>query len=86
VLGDVAVDEAHRMSAADESHKSLHYKLRDTSDHLLLLTATPHKGDPQNFSLFLQLFAADAYADVKSRREAMGRRRSATRRGSTGTR
>lgn len=75
----VIVDEAHRMSAADESHKSLRYRLgellRDISDHLLLLTATPHKGDPVNFSLFLQLLDADAYADVKSIQEAMGRRR-----------
>jgi superfamily II DNA or RNA helicase len=75
----VIVDEAHRMSAADESHKSLRYRLgellRDSSDHILLLTATPHKGDPVNFSLFLQLLDADAYADVKSIREAMNRRR-----------
>ncbi|MBC7077515.1 MAG: DEAD/DEAH box helicase, partial [Synergistales bacterium] len=75
----VIVDEAHRMSAADESHKSQRYKLgellRDTSDHLLLLTATPHKGDPVNFSLFLQLLDADAYADVKSIRQAMDRGR-----------
>jgi len=75
----VIVDEAHRMSAADESHKSLRYKLgeilRDTTDHLLLLTATPHKGDPENFSLFLQLLDPDAYADVCSIREAMNRRR-----------
>ncbi len=75
----VVVDEAHRMSASDASHKSLRYKLgellRDTSDHLLLLTATPHKGDPVNFSLFLQLLDADAYADVKSIQEAMNRRR-----------
>jgi superfamily II DNA or RNA helicase len=75
----VIVDEAHRMSAADETHKSLRYKLgellRDTSDHMLLLTATPHKGDPLNFSLFLQLLDADAYADVRSIREAMDRRR-----------
>lgn len=75
----VIVDEAHRMSASDESHKSLRYRLgellRDSSDHILLLTATPHKGDPQNFSLFLQLLDADAYADVKSIREAMNRRR-----------
>src|SRR5690348_11126984 len=74
----VIVDEAHRMSAADDSHKSMRYRLgellRDTSDHLLLLTATPHKGDPVNFSLFLQLLDADAYADVKSIREAMDRR------------
>ncbi len=53
----VIIDEAHRMSARDESHKSQRYKLgellRDSADHLLLLTATPHKGDPQNFTLFL---------------------------------
>lgn len=41
---------------------------------MLLLTATPHKGDPVNFSLFLQLLDADAYADVRSIREAMDRR------------
>ena len=74
----VIVDEAHRMSARDESHKSLRYKLgellRDTSDHMLLLTATPHKGDPKNFTLFLQLLDQDAYADVKSIREAMDQR------------
>jgi hypothetical protein len=67
------------MSASDATHKSLRYKLgellRETSDHLLLLTATPHKGDPANFSLFLQLLDADAYADVRSIREAMERRR-----------
>ena len=71
----VVVDEAHRMSARDESHKSRRYKLgellRDSSDHILLLTATPHKGDPENFSLFLQLLDRDAYADVRSIRQAM---------------
>ena len=75
----VIVDEAHRMSARDESHKSQRYRLgellRDSADHVLLLTATPHKGDPQNFTLFLQLLDRDAYADVKSIREAMERRR-----------
>lgn len=75
----VIVDEAHRMSASDESHKSMRYRLgellRDSSDHMLLLTATPHRGDPKNFSLFLQLLDADVYADVKSIREAMDRRR-----------
>ena len=75
----VIVDEAHRMSARDETHKSMRYKLgellRDSTDHLLLLTATPHKGDPGNFTLFLQLLDRDAYADVKSIREAMNRRR-----------
>jgi len=45
----VIVDEAHRMSARDEAHKSQRYRLgellRDCADHVLLLTATPHKGD-----------------------------------------
>ena len=67
------------MSARDESHKSQRYALgellRDRADHVLLLTATPHKGDPQNFTLFLQLLDRDAYADVRSIREAMERRR-----------
>ena len=40
-----------------------------------MLTATPHKGDPENFSLFLQLLDADVYADVRSIQEAMERRR-----------
>lgn len=75
----VIVDEAHRMSASDESHKSQRYKLgeilRDASDHMLLLTATPHRGDPRNFSLFLQLLDADAFADVKSIHKAMDGRR-----------
>ena len=75
----VIVDEAHRMSARDESHKSQRYQLgeilRDNADHILLLTATPHKGDPQNFTLSLQLLDQDAYADVQSIHEAMARRR-----------
>jgi SNF2 family DNA or RNA helicase len=75
----VIVDEAHRMSWTPPSKKTARYALgellRDSSDHLLLLTATPHKGDPQNFTLFLQLLDEDAYADVRSIREAMDRRR-----------
>jgi len=75
----VIVDEAHRMSWSPPARKTARYALgellRDISDHMLLLTATPHKGDPANFSLFLQLLDPDAYADVKSIREAMDRRR-----------
>lgn len=75
----IVVDEAHRMSWSPPARKTARYALgellRDISDHMLLLTATPHKGDPANFSLFLQLLDVDAYADVKSIREAMDRRR-----------
>lgn len=75
----VIVDEAHRMSWTPPARKTARYALgeliRDSSDHVLLLTATPHKGDPTNFTLFLQLLDPDAYADVRSIREAMERRR-----------
>jgi hypothetical protein len=47
--------------------------LRVTSDHILMLTARSHKGDPANFSLFLQLLKQDAYAEFEDR---MGRIRS----------
>src|SRR5207249_121955 len=39
----------------------------------LLMTATPHKGVPENFRLFLQLLDRDVYGDVKSLEEAMKR-------------
>jgi superfamily II DNA or RNA helicase len=75
----IIVDEAHRMSWSPPARKTARYALgellRDSSDHLLLLTATPHKGEPENFSLFLQLLDTDAYADVKSIKEAMEKRR-----------
>lgn len=71
----VIVDEAHRMSWSPPAKKTARYALgellRDSTDHLLLLTATPHKGDPENFSLFLQLLDPDAYADATSIRAAM---------------
>ncbi|NLI69741.1 MAG: DUF3883 domain-containing protein [Firmicutes bacterium] len=74
----VIIDEAHRMSWTPPSRKTARYALgeilRDTSDHILMLTATPHKGDPENFTLFLQLLDRDVYADVKSIHEAMERR------------
>jgi superfamily II DNA or RNA helicase len=74
----VIVDEAHRLSWTPPARKTARYALgellRDSSDRLLMLTATPHKGDPSNFSLFLQLLDEDAYADVRSIRQAMERR------------
>ncbi len=70
----IIVDEAHRMSCSSGG-KTARYLLgellRDISDHYLLLTATPHKGDPENFSYFLQLLDKDAFADVKSINQAM---------------
>jgi len=71
----VIVDEAHKMSAYSEDKKTLAYQLGEAlsgmTDHYLLMTATPHKGDPKNFSLFLRLLDSDVYADVTSLEEAM---------------
>jgi superfamily II DNA or RNA helicase len=74
----VIVDEAHKMSAYSSEKKTLAYQLGETlsrmTDHFLLMTATPHKGDPENFSLFLQLLDRDVYGDVKSLERAMEER------------
>ena len=74
----VIVDEAHKMSAYSADKKTLAYQLGESlsrmTDHFLLMTATPHKGDPENFSLFLQLLDRDVYGDVKSLEEAMATR------------
>ena len=73
----IIVDEAHKMSAYSASKKTLAYKLGEQlsqmTDHYLLMTATPHKGDPKNFSLFLSLLDRDVYGDVSSLEEAMRR-------------
>jgi superfamily II DNA or RNA helicase len=73
----IIVDEAHKMSAYSNDKKTLAYQLGEElagrCDHLLLMTATPHKGDPKNFCLFLELLDRDVYGDIKSLDEAMRR-------------
>src|ERR1700719_1110178 len=73
----VIVDEAHRMSAYADDKKTLAYRLRESlsgmTDHYLLMTATPHKGDPENFCRFLALLDRDVYGNVKSLEDAMRR-------------
>lgn len=59
----IIVDEAHKMSAykyGDKTVKTDRYRLgevlsRSSDPHFLFLTATPHKGDPENFRLFIDL-------------------------------
>ncbi|HOI25200.1 MAG TPA: helicase-related protein [Caldisericia bacterium] len=65
----IIVDEAHKMSATkygENLSKTGRYKLGErlsrSSDHLLFLTATPHKGDPDNFRLFLDLLEPGFFA------------------------
>lgn len=73
----IIVDEAHKMSAYSADKKTLAYQLGEhlssMTDHFLLMTATPHKGDPEHFCLFLRLLDADVYGDVKSLEDAMHR-------------
>ena len=71
----VIVDEAHKMSARSEDHKTYAYKLGENlskmTDHFLLMTATPHKGDPDHFRRFLALLDADVYGSIESLQQAM---------------
>jgi len=73
----IIVDEAHKMSAYSQDKKTLAYQLGEAlsnmTDHYLLMTATPHKGDPKNFCLFLELLDRDVYGDISSLEEAMKR-------------
>ncbi|MGO9022454.1 MAG: protein NO VEIN domain-containing protein [Syntrophobacteraceae bacterium] len=74
----IIVDEAHKMSAYSTDKKTLAYRLGEAlserTDHYLLMTATPHKGDPQNFCLFLRLLDQDVYGDIKSLEAAIQKR------------
>jgi len=65
----IIVDEAHKMSAyryGEKIDKSDRYqlgeKLSDITNHMIFLTATPHKGDPENFRLFLDLLEPGFFA------------------------
>ncbi len=65
----IIVDEAHKMSAymyGEKTQKTQRYKLGEAlsrnTNHLLLLTATPHRGDPDNFRLFLDLLMPGFFA------------------------
>ena len=71
----VIVDEAHKMSARSEDHKTYAYRLGENlskmTDHFLLMTATPHKGDPDHFRRFLALLDPDVYGSIESLQQAM---------------
>ncbi|MBB4136227.1 helicase-related protein [Gordonia humi] len=67
----VVVDEAHRMSAAwngpdlevrETARFRLGRVLGSVTRNLLLMTATPHAGNDENFELFLSLLDEDRYA------------------------
>jgi superfamily II DNA or RNA helicase len=72
----VVVDEAHKCSArtyGTEVKKTKRYELGELlsreSDRLLLLTATPHQGDVDQFAHFLRLLDADQFVGLDLDRE-----------------
>jgi len=65
----VLVDEAHKMSAykyGEKTHKTKRYQVGEVlarnADNLLCLSATPHRGDPDNFRLLLSLLDPNVFA------------------------
>lgn len=65
----VIIDEAHKLSAfryGDKTEKTQRYRLGEilsrNSKHLLFLTATPHRGDPENFRLLIDLLEPGFFA------------------------
>ena len=74
----VVVDEAHKMAAyqyGEKTTRTERYRLGEllsrTSNFLLFLTATPHRGDPENFRLFLDLLQPGLFANTDLLRESV---------------
>ncbi len=68
----IIVDEAHKMSATrygEKVDKTIRYRLgerlSENCTHLLFLTATPHRGDPENFRLLLDLLEPGFFATAE---------------------
>ena len=72
----IIVDEAHKMAAYSygkikkkTSKTKLYHlgeKLLAKTEHCLLLTATPHKGDAENFRLLMKLIEPDLFNHVSA--------------------
>jgi len=68
----IIVDEAHKMSAykyGKKTTKTARYRLgemvSEITNYMILLTATPHRGDDENFRLFLDLLEPGFFADTE---------------------
>lgn len=78
----VIVDEAHKMSAYAypskervKIDKTKRYQVGEIlsrqADHLLFLTATPHRGNEENFRLFLDLLRPGFFAQTELLKESV---------------
>ncbi|AKM18688.1 RNA polymerase-associated protein RapA [Geobacillus sp. 12AMOR1] len=71
----IIIDEAHKMAAYTEgtvkkrTTRTKLYQLGESilrkAPHCLLLTATPHKGDMENFRHLMRLIDEDVFANIK---------------------
>ncbi len=74
----IIVDEAHKMAAyryGDKTEKTKRYQLGEClsncTTHFLFLTATPHRGDSENFRLFLDLLEPGFFSDPSQIQESI---------------
>ncbi len=76
----VIFDEAHKLSAyrygsSGKIDKTKRYMLAERlaarTKHLLLMTATPHKGDPENFRLLMTLLDDKVFASQAGTQDAL---------------
>jgi superfamily II DNA or RNA helicase len=74
----VVIDEAHKCSArtdGDKVSKTQRYQLAERlarkTERLLLLTATPHQGNADQFTHFLQLLDEDQFVDPERNKEVI---------------
>lgn len=79
----VVVDEAHKMSATVFGGEVRYTKrfllgrlLGDITENLLLLTATPHDGKPEDFQLFMSLIDRDRFEGAHHARQKAKKRAS----------
>lgn len=77
----IIVDEAHKMAAyryGQKTEKTERYRLGEVlsrnSQFLLFLTATPHRGDPENFRLLLDLLEPGFFATTELLNESIRNR------------
>ena len=68
----IIIDEAHKCAARSQGEKAaktrryqLAERLSASAERILLLTATPHSGDPSQFAHFLRLLDADQFPDPR---------------------
>ena len=78
----IIFDEAHKLSAyrygsAGKIDKTKRYQIAETlaprTKHLLLMTATPHRGDDENFRLLLSLLDPTVFATQRGMLRAIRR-------------